>query len=106
VRRIAAIATAASLLLTGCSVSSSPAVERGALLAPDFVAAAAAAATNDPQAKWLLHEPGPVRESYVHEVIDKPGDRTLLSTAWLLRQPDAVRQSYVSAVIEPQLSKP
>jgi len=107
VRRIAALTTAACLALTGCDadVSSPGATERNALLAPDFIASAAASATNDPQAKWLLHQPKPVRQSYVHEVLDREGDRTLLSTAWLLKQDDDVRASYVSDVVEPQLGK-
>jgi hypothetical protein len=105
VRRIAVLTTAAALALTGCEadVSSPGGVERSALLAPDFVASAAAGATDDPQAKWLLNQDRPVRESYVREVIDREGDRTLLSTAWLLRQPDAVRASYVRDVVDPEL---
>jgi hypothetical protein len=100
------ICALASLILSGCEadVSSPGGVERSALLAPDFVAAAAANATDDPQAKWLLHRPKPVRESYVHDVLDKTGDRTLLSTAWLLRQPDDVRESYLHDVVDPQLA--
>ena len=91
--------------MSGCEadVSSPGGVERSALLAPDFVAAAAANATNDPQARWLLHQPKPVRESYVHEVLDGRGDRTLLSTAWLLKQSDDVRASYVREVVVPKL---
>jgi hypothetical protein len=105
VRRIAALTAAACLALTGCEadVSSPAGVERSALLAPDFVASAAANATNDPQARWLLRQPKPVRESYVHEVIDKEGDRTLRATAWLLRQPDDVRESYLREVVDPEL---
>ena len=108
-RRIALIAAAAACLaLTGCEadVSSPGGIERSALLAPDFVAAAAANATNDPQAKWLLHQPKPVRESYVHEVLDAKGDRTLLSTRWLLKQDDDVRDSYVRDVVDPKLKTP
>jgi hypothetical protein len=107
-RVIAALAAAAALALTGCEadVSTPGGVERSALLAPDFIARAAANATDDPQAKWLLRQPKPVRESYVHDVLDKQGDRTLLSTAWLLKQPDEVRASYVRDVVEPQLEEP
>jgi hypothetical protein len=105
VRIAAALIVAASLALTGCEadVSSPGGVERSALLAPDFIASAAANATDDPQAKWLLERPKPVRESYVRDVLDAKGDRTLLSTRWLLRQPDDVRASYVAQVVEPQL---
>lgn len=107
-RRIAALTAAACLALTGCEadVSSPGGVERSALLAPDFIASAAAGATGDPQAKWLLNQPKPVRESYVNEVLDKKGDRDLLSTAWLLKQADDVRQSYVRDVVDPQLKTP
>ena len=103
--RLAALAVAAALVLPGCEgdVTAPGGVERTALLAPDFVAAAAAGATDDPQAKWLLRRPKPVRESYVREVLDRQGDRTLLSTAWLLRQPDDVRDSYVREVVDPQI---
>jgi hypothetical protein len=106
VRRIALIAAAAAALaLPGCDadVSSSGGAERSALLAPDFVASAAAGATDDPQAKWLLHKPKPVRESYVHQVLDAKGDRDLLSTRWLLTQSDDVRASYVRDVVNPKL---
>jgi hypothetical protein len=101
-----AISALACLALTGCEadVSSPRGVERSALLAPDFIAAAAANGTDDPQAKWLLHRPKPVRESYVHDVLDQKGDRTLLSTRWLLEQPDDVRASYLRDVVDPQLA--
>jgi hypothetical protein len=107
-RAIAALALGAALALTGCEadVSSPQGVERSALLAPDLIARAAAGATDDPQAKWLLRRPRPVRESYVREVVDRQGDRALLSTAWLLRQADDVRASYVREVVEPQLAAP
>jgi hypothetical protein len=100
------ICALASLILSGCEadVSSPGGVERSALLAPDFIAAAAANGTNDPQAKWLLHRPKPVRESYVHDVLDQKGDRTLLSTRWLLTQPNDVRESYLRDVVDPQLA--
>lgn len=99
------ILLALALAVSGCSVdASSPGAERAALLAPDFVASAAAGATDDPQAKWLLHQPHDVRESYVHAVLDAPGgERDLRAQAWLLRQPDPVRESYVREVVEPQL---
>lgn len=104
-RAAAALAACACLALTGCEadVSSPSGVERSALLAPDFIASAAAGATNDPQARWLLNRPKSVRESYVNDVIDSEGDRTLLSTAWLLRQPGDVRSSYLREVVDPQL---
>ncbi len=105
---LVALAAALALALGGCEGDgpSSAAVERGALLAPDFVADAAARATDDPRARWLLRRPKPVRESYVREVLDRPGDRDLLATAWLLRQPDDVRESYVREVVDPRLAPP
>ena len=104
-RQIAALTAALAFALSGCEadVSSPGGVERSALLAPDFIASAAAGATDDPQAKWLLNQPKPIRESYVRDVLDGEGDRTLLATRWLLRQPDDVRASYVRAVVDPQL---
>jgi hypothetical protein len=99
-----ASALALALAASGCSVdASAPGAERTVLLAPDFVARAAASRTDDPQARWLLRRPAATRESYVHEVLDKGGDRGLRSTAWLLRQPAATRESYVSEVVEPAL---
>jgi hypothetical protein len=102
--RASVLLTAVALALPGCSVdASAPGAQRTALLAPDFVAGAAASATDDPQAKWLLGQSGDVRASYVHDVLDPGGDQELRATAWLLRQSDAVRSSYVDAVVEPQL---
>ena len=99
-----AVVAAAGLALAGCEVdTSSSGVERRALLAPDFIASAAANTTDDPQAKWLLNQPKPVRESYVRVVIDGKGDRDLLSTGWLLAQADETRASYVREVVSPQL---
>jgi hypothetical protein len=93
----------AALALAGCEADvSSPGLERRVLLAPDFVASAAARATDDRQARWLLNQPKPVRESYVRVVIDGRGDRDLLATAWLLGQPDEVRASYVREVVAPR----
>ena len=104
-RRLALIAAAClALVAGGCSADpSSPGVQRNALLAPDFVAATAAEATNDPQAKWLLKQPKSVRQSYVHDVLDKQGDKDLLSQRWLLTQSDDVRRSYVDQVVDPKL---
>jgi hypothetical protein len=95
---------AAVLALSGCSVDvGSPSAERAALLAPDFIAGVAAGQTDDPQAKWLLHQPHDVREGFVNEVLDREGDQDLLATAWLLHQSDDVRASYVRDVVAPQL---
>ena len=102
-RHIAAVA-AAAVVLSGCEADvSSSGIERNALTAPDFIASAAANATDNPQAKWLLNQPEAVRESYVKVVLDGEGDRDVLATAWLLNQADAVRQSYVREVVVPQV---
>jgi hypothetical protein len=104
-RGAAACLAAVALILSGCSVNSSDqSTQRSVLLAPDLIAAAARAATDDPQAKWLLGQPRDVRTSYVHQVIDAKGDKNLLSQQWLLTQSDAVRASYVSDVLKPQLA--
>jgi hypothetical protein len=73
------------------------------LLAPDFVASAAADNTGDPQARWLLNQPHAVRESYVHAVLDAAGDDATQAQVWLLGQPDEVRASYAKNVLEPKL---
>jgi hypothetical protein len=95
---------AAVIALSGCAVGAdAPGTQRTVLLAPDFVASAAAGQTDDPQAKWLLNQSHDVREGYVNEVLDREGDDDLLAQAWLLHQPDDVRASYIRDVIEPQL---
>ena len=102
---MAALAAVAVLALSGCSANTSdPSTQRTVLLAPDLIAAAARAATDDPQAKWLLGQSRDVRTSYVHDVIDVKGDTNLLSQKWLLGQSDGVRASYVSDVVMPQLT--
>jgi hypothetical protein len=104
VPRLAFVLALLAVVLGGCSVdASAPGTQRVALEGPDFLARAAAGATGDPQAKWLLNQPSAVRSSYVSSVLDREGDRTLLAEAWLLRQPDAVRESYLKAVVEPRL---
>ena len=105
IRRAAPLLAALALTLGGCSVdANAPGAQRTALLAPDFLARAAAGATDDPQAQWLLNQPRQVRESFVHDVLDASGgDQDLRAQAWLLGQPDAVRRSYLSEVLEPKL---
>jgi hypothetical protein len=63
---------------------------------------AAASQARDPVERWMLSQPGPVRDSYVREVIDRGGDERL-AEIWMLRQPDAVRESYVKEVLVPNL---
>ena len=51
----------------------------------------------------MLRQHKAVRASYVHEVIDPPGDEQALAEIWMLRQSDPVRESYVREVLEPAL---
>ena len=51
----------------------------------------------------MLRQSRQVRESYVREVVDHPGDEQALAEIWMLRQSDAVRDSYIREVLEPQL---
>jgi hypothetical protein len=107
-RAVAALLACAALaLLSGCSaedISGPNGGEKAVLLGPDFLARAAAETTDDPQVRWILKQPGDVRESYVREVVDGQGKPELLSVKWLLTQPDSVRQSYVREVVDPQLA--
>jgi hypothetical protein len=75
-------------------------LERWILSAPQSVARAAAGATPDPEERWMLRQPRPVRVSYVREVLDR-GGHDVHKQIWMLRQPDSVRLSYVAEVLEP-----
>jgi hypothetical protein len=79
-------------------------IERGVLLAPDFVRRAAAARAGSPEERWLLDQQRAVRESYVREVLDAAGDPELVRQIWMLGQPDDVRASYVREILEPLLA--
>lgn len=52
----------------------------------------------------MLSQPRAVRESYVDEVVQRPGDPELLRQVWMMRQPSAVRERYVREVLEPALA--
>jgi hypothetical protein len=78
-------------------------LERGVLLAPDFLSRAAAKRAALPEERWLLAQPREVRESYVREVHDGRGDPELLRQVWMMRQPPAVRESYVREILEPEI---
>ena len=78
-------------------------IERGVLLSPALVRRAATGRARNPEERWILGQPKAVRESYVREVFDKPGDPLVLQQIWMMRQPDAVRESYVREVLEPTL---
>jgi hypothetical protein len=76
---------------------------RAVLLGPDVLSRAAAGRAGRPEEVWMLRQPRSVRESYVREVVDQPGDDDALAEIWMLRQSDAVRDSYVREVLEPRL---
>ena len=77
-------------------------MQRRVLLAPSGVARAAARASGDRRARWMLSQPLRVRRSFVRDVLD--GDGSLVvdrrREIWMLRQPQAVRESYVRDVLE------
>ncbi len=64
---------------------------------------AATSRAKTPEERWILGQPRAVRETYVRQVLDAPGDPVLLDQIWMMRQPDAVRESYVAEVLEPAL---
>jgi hypothetical protein len=78
--------------------TSLPPGARAALLAPSAVTRAVAAADRDPERRWMLRLPRPVRRSFVAEVID-PGAGPLLQERWMLLQADVVRESYIEQVL-------
>lgn len=69
------------------------------LLAPSAVTRAAAAATREPEQRWMLTQRRSVRASYVHEVLDGD-DPDLRQQIWMLGQPDEVRESFIREVLE------
>ncbi|HZI91216.1 MAG TPA: hypothetical protein VFD31_06280 [Thermoleophilaceae bacterium] len=77
--------------------------ERGVLLSPALVRRAATGRARTPEERWILGQSKAVRESFVREVLDPPGDPVVLQQIWMMRQPDAVRESYVGEVLEPTL---
>ena len=72
------------------------------LRAPGFLRKAAAAQADEPEQRWMLHQPKSVRDSYVREVLDRGGDERL-AEIWMLRQSEAVRESYIAEILEPKL---
>jgi hypothetical protein len=78
--------------------TSLPPGARAALLAPSAVTRAVAAADRDPERRWMLRLPRPVRRSFVAEVIDI-GAGPLLQERWMLLQADVVRESYIEQVL-------
>jgi hypothetical protein len=84
--------------------TSLPPGARAVLLGPSAVARAVAAVDRDPERRWMLRLPRPVRRSFVAEVLDVGAGR-LLQERWILLQPDDVRESYVEHVLL-QLAEP
>ena len=76
---------------------------RAVLLGPDVLARAAVSRVETIEERWMLRQPRRVRESYVRDVLDAPGDDALLGELWMLRQSDNVRESYCRTVLEPRL---
>jgi hypothetical protein len=71
---------------------------RSVLLAPNAVVRAAASAVREPEARWMLVQPRPIRASYVREVIDR-GEDARRQQAWMLRQSPEVRASFIADVL-------
>ena len=76
---------------------------RAVLLGPDVLARAAVSRVEKDEERWMLRQPRRVRESFVRDVLDAPGDDDLLSELWMLRQSESVRESYCRTVLEPRL---
>jgi hypothetical protein len=79
-------------------------LERRVLLGPDWLRRAAARRAPLAEERWMLAQPREVRQSFVLQVHDRPGDPELLRQIWMLRQPRAVRERYVREILEPELS--
>lgn len=75
------------------------------MLAPDFIARAAAPATSGRAERWMLCQPRAVRRAYVREVLDAGGAERE-QRVWMLRQPLAVRESYMREVARVQGAGP
>jgi hypothetical protein len=78
--------------------TSLPPGARVALLAPSAVTRVVAATDRNPERRWMLRLPRPVRRSFVAEVLDS-GAGQLLQERWMLLQTDEVRESYVEQVL-------
>jgi hypothetical protein len=78
--------------------TSLPPGARAALLAPSAVTRAVAAADRDPERRWMLRLPRPVRRTFVTDVLDIGAGR-MLQERWMLLQADDVRESYIEQVL-------
>lgn len=75
-----------------------PRLDKAVLLGPAAMARAAARGARRPEERWLLHQPRPVRTSYVRQVLEAAGERNA-EEVWMLRQPKAVRERYIREVL-------
>ena len=73
-------------------------MDKAVLLGPAPLARAAALAAKQPEERWLLRQPRPVRASYVKDVIEAPEDPHA-EEIWMLRRAKAVRESYIRDVL-------
>jgi hypothetical protein len=80
-------------------------LERRILLSPGLVSKAAGTRAPGPEERWMLGQSREVRESYVADVVDPPGDDDLLRQIWMLRQSREVRESFIREVLEPELEE-
>jgi hypothetical protein len=69
---------------------------RAVLCGPDIVARGLAARERDPQRRWILRRPRPVRRDFVDVVIDRGSDQE----RWMLLQDDETRRSYIAEVLD------
>jgi hypothetical protein len=80
-------------------------LERRILLSPGLVSKAAGTRAPGPEERWMLGQSREVRESYVADVVDRPGDDDLLRQIWMMRQPRQIRESFIREVLEPALEQ-
>jgi hypothetical protein len=80
-------------------------LERRILLSPGLVSKAAGTRAPGAEERWMLGQSRELRESYVAEVVDRPGDDEVLRQIWMMRQPREVRESFIREVLKPALEE-
>jgi hypothetical protein len=80
-------------------------LERRILLSPGLVSKAAGTRAPGPEERWMLGQSREIRESYVAEVVDRPGDDEILRQIWMMRQPREIRESFIRDVLTPALEE-
>jgi hypothetical protein len=80
-------------------------LERRILLSPGLVSRAAGTRAPGPEERWMLGQSRELRENYVAEVVDRPGDEEVLRQIWMMRQPEEIRESFIREVLEPELEQ-